>query len=68
MIDKERKIVQIAMPIELYEQLKHVAIQDSRSISGELRQIIKGYIHYIDRGGVSWCRNPGNQGIERYDK
>ena len=68
MTDKEKKVVQIIMPMELYEQLKCFAIQDSRSISGEIRQIIEGYVHYIDRGGVSWCRNPSDRGVERYAK
>ncbi len=61
-----KRVVSISMPISLYEQIKHNANQDSRTVSAEIRQILKGYLEYLERGGVSWCFDPRNRGIEQY--
>ena len=61
-----KKVVSISMPISLYDQIKHNAIQDSHTVPAEIRQILRGYLEYLERGGVSWCSNFRNRGIEQY--
>ena len=61
-----KKTVSVSMPPELYDRLKGYADEDFRTLSGEIRQILKGYLEYLDRGGVSWCSDSRNRGIERY--
>ncbi len=68
MKEKPIKItVTVAMPMELHTRLKACAEHDTRTLSGEIRQILKGYLEYLDRGGVSWCDKIGNRGVERYE-
>ena len=62
-----KKTVSISLQPELYDRLKGYADEDCRTLSGEIRQILKGYLEYLDRGGVSWCADHRNRGIERYD-
>lgn len=62
------KTVSIQMPESLYLRLKELADYDTRPLAGEIRQILKGYIEYLDRGGVSWCSNGHNRGIEQYQE
>lgn len=54
------------MPEPLYQQLKTLAAGDTRTLAGEIRQILKGYLEYLERGGVSWCSDGRNRGIEQY--
>ena len=51
----EKKTISLALPIEVHARLKQYADEDGRFLSGEIRQILKGYLEYLDRGGVSWC-------------
>jgi len=68
MYEKKPKItVTVAMPIDLHARLKTLALADNHTLSGEIRQILKGYLGYLDRGGVSWCADHRNRGIERYE-
>lgn len=62
-----KKTVTVALPIELHRQLKQYADEDQRTVSGEIRQILKGYLEYMDRGGVSWCTDWRNRGVEQYE-
>ena len=63
-----KKSVSVLLPIDLYDRLKACAAEDIRPLSGEIRQILKGYVEYIDRGGVSWCSDWHNRGVERYEE
>ena len=58
--------VTVAMPVELHARLKACAEYDTRTLSAEIRQILKGYLEYLDRGGVSWCDKADHRGVERY--
>lgn len=40
------KYVRIALPIELYEQIKFLAKEDLRTVPAEIRQILKFYIKF----------------------
>jgi len=62
-----KKTISVALPIEVYDRLKGYAAEAGRFLSGEIRQILKGYLEYLDRGGVSWCKNGRNRGMERYE-
>ena len=62
-----KKTVSITMPLELYDRLKRCADEDTRTLTSEIRQILKGYLEYLDRGGVSWCSDWHNRGIEQYE-
>ena len=44
MTRKEKKTVSILLPIEIYESLQKIAQEDHRSLSGQIRQILKWYI------------------------
>ena len=37
---KEKKIVQVAMPPELYEAVKRLAEQEARTVPGQIRQLL----------------------------
>ena len=63
----KKKPVSIALPADVYDRLKILANEDNRTLSGEIRQILKGYLEYTDRGGVSWCRHWYDRGIEQYE-
>ena len=67
MIRKSKKSVSILLPEDLFLRLKRLAHDDTRTFSAEVRQILKGYVEYIDQGGVSWCSNINNRGIEQYE-
>ena len=68
-VNKEKKkTVSIVMPEPLYLRLKEMAAEDTRTFAAEVRQILKGYVEYIDRGGVSWCSGMGTRGVEQYLK
>lgn len=41
-----KKYVRIALPIELYEQVKFLAKEDFRTVPAEIRQILKFYIAF----------------------
>ena len=55
------------MPTDLHARLKACAEYDTRTLSSEIRQILRGYVEYLDRGGVSWCSDWHNRGIEQYE-
>ena len=61
-----KKSVSVLLPLDLFHALQTLAAEDGRTLSAEIRQILKGYREYIDRGGVSWCRAPEQRGVERY--
>ena len=63
----QKKAVSIVLPIEVYDRLQACAEYDTRTLSAEIRQILKGYLEYLDRGGVSWCDKSDNRGAERYE-
>jgi len=65
---QKKKTISVSLPIEVYDRLKDYANEDNRFLSGEIRQILKGYLEYMDRGGVSWCSNWRDRGVERYDR
>ena len=68
MYEKTPKItVTISMPTTLHARLKALAKTDNRPLSGEIRQILKGYLEYLDRGGVSWCSDWHTRGVEQYE-
>ena len=67
MLSGPKKTVAVQMPMPLYERLKELAQEDYRTLPAEIRQILKGYLDYLDRGGVSWCADSRNRGIERYE-
>ena len=54
------------LPLALYDALRQQAIADEHTMSGDLRQILKRYIEYMDQGGVSWCRGSRNRGIVQF--
>ena len=60
-----RKTVAVALPIDLHTRLKTCAETDCRTLSGEIRQILRGYVEYLDRGGVSWCDMRHHPGLEQ---
>lgn len=62
----EKVTVTVAMPVELHSRLKICAEYDTRTLSAEIRQILKGYLEYLDRGGVSWCDKADHRGVEQY--
>lgn len=62
-----KKTVTIAIPTDLHARLKACAEYDTRTLSSEIRQILRGYVEYLDRGGVSWCSDWHNRGIEQYE-
>ena len=62
----QKKNVSFQLPEPLYLRLKQMAAEDTRTFTAEVRQILKGYVEYIDRGGVSWCADGKNRGIEQY--
>ena len=62
-----KKTVSITLPMEVYVRLKQCADEDTRTLTSEIRQILKGYLEYLDRGGVSWCSDWHNRGIEQYE-
>jgi len=62
-----KKTVSVTLPVEVYDRLKQCAEEDTRTLTGEIRQILKGYLEYLDRGGVSWCSDWHNRGIEQYE-
>jgi len=62
MVRGPKKTVSVLLPLALYDQLKLHAEADRHSLSGEIRQILKGYVEYMERGGVSWCRGNGARG------
>ena len=66
MIHEPKKTVSLQVPQPLYDRLKSLADYDTRTLAAEIRQILKGYVEYIDRGGVSWCQDGKNRGIEQY--
>ena len=62
-----KKTVSITLPMEVYVRLKQCAAEDTRTLTSEIRQILKGYLEYLDRGGVSWCSDWHNRVIEQYE-
>ena len=62
-----KKTVSITLPMEVYVRLKQCADEDTRTLTSEIRQILKGYLEYLDRGGVSWCSDWHNRGVEQYE-
>lgn len=44
MTQKDKKSVSILLPMELYEPLLETANEDCRSLSNQIRQIIKWYL------------------------
>lgn len=68
MKEQPKKTVSVTLPLEVYARLKVYADEDWRSLSGEVRQILKGYLEYMDRGGVSWCKSRTDRGMERYEE
>ena len=65
--NSKKTSVTVAMPVELHTRLKACAEYDTRTLSAEIRQILKGYLEYLDRGGVSWCDKADHRGVERYE-
>lgn len=66
MMRDPKKTVAVQMPLDVYERLRTWAQRDGRSVPGEIRQILFGYLEYLDRGGISWCEHRENRGIEQY--
>ena len=66
MMHEPKKTVSLQVPQPLYDRLKSLADYDTRTLAAEIRQILKGYVEYIDRGGVGWCQDGKNRGIEQY--
>ena len=66
MHQQPKKAVSVLLPVELYLTLRQLAHGDGRTLSAEIRQILKGYTEYIARGGISWCCGCGNRGMEKY--
>ena len=63
-----KRSVSVLFPENLYVRIKEQARQDGHTLSAEIRQVLRGYLEYIDRGGVSWCKFGANRGIERYEE
>lgn len=42
-----KKTIHVAIPLELYEQLKVLADKTGRTVPGYARQILKYYIRYL---------------------
>ena len=63
---RPKKTVSILLPLDLYDSLHQHAVADDHTMSGEIRQILRGYTEYMARGGVSWCRNWQNRGIIQF--
>lgn len=61
-----KKTVSVRMPLFLYEWLLAGAQRDDRSVPSEIRQILLGYMEYLDRGGVSWTEQRINRWLEWY--
>ena len=66
MLCKPKKAVSVLLPEPLYLSLKEQAQKDNHTLSAEIRQILRGYLEYINRGGVSWCGFGAERGIEKY--
>ena len=66
MLRGPKKTVSVQMPEALYDRLKSLADYDTRTLAAEIRQILKGYVEYMDRGGISWCQDGKDRGIEQY--
>lgn len=67
MIQGPKRNVSVLFPENLYIRIKEQAQQDGHTLSAEIRQILRGYVEYIDRGGVSWCKFASKRGIELYE-
>ena len=50
MTRKEKKTVSILLPLELYETLVRMAEEDRRSLSGQIRQILRWYLQSQNKG------------------
>lgn len=48
MKDNKKKIVQTCLPIELYETLRAYAEYEHRTLSGQIRQILKLYFQQLE--------------------
>ena len=66
MIRGPKKQITLLLPLDLYETLTALAAAEGRTLPSELRQILKGYVAYLDRGGVSWCGPGALRGVEQY--
>lgn len=47
MIKGPKKTVSVTMPLEMYEWLKILSEDSSRTLSGYIRQILKGYLWHL---------------------
>ena len=63
---RPKKTVSILLPLDLYDSLHQHAVADDHTMSGEIRQILRGYTEYMARGGVSWCDKADHRGVEQY--
>lgn len=48
MIKKSKKMVSVTMPLEMYEWLKLLSEDTSRTLSGYIRQVLKGYLWHLE--------------------
>ena len=48
MNDDKKKIVQTCLPLELYETLQAHAEEEQRSLSAQIRQILKSYFQQLN--------------------
>lgn len=48
MIKGPKKTVSVTMPLEMYEWLKILSEDTSRTLSGYIRQILKGYLWHLE--------------------
>lgn len=52
---KEKKIVQVTMPLELYEAVKRLAEQEARSVPGQIRQLLRRSLKLPPPGAEEWA-------------
>ena len=48
MQNKEKKIVHLALPMELYQQVKNLAEYDVRTVPNFIRQVLRQYIAHLE--------------------
>ena len=46
--DNMKKTIQVLLPMELYEAVKEYAEKEHRTLSGQVRQILRVYMRDID--------------------
>ena len=60
-MNKKKKSIAILVPEELYTQLKSLAAENERTMSGYIRQILKRYIRHLKENSTSiddWWQVP----------